>query len=237
MPYLPGVSIVIPCLNEQRTIQKTVKLCVQVLESLGVAGELIVADNDSRDSSSELAKGAGAQVVEVDIRGYGAALRSGIRAARFEKVVFLDGDLSYPISEIPMLLQPLISGQADLVLGSRLKGSIQPGAMPFLNRYLGTPILSFLIRLLFRIPVSDSNSGMRAISRDAFETLQLKCQGMEFASEMLVRAAQQKIRYTEVPISFFRDQRNGSSHLNRWADGFRHLLFILRAFFRQEAFR
>jgi glycosyltransferase involved in cell wall biosynthesis len=188
---------------------------------------VIVADNGSTDESRAIARGAGARVIDVPELGYGAALRHGIDAAQFEYVVFADADMSYPFTFAAKLLGPLDRGDADLVLGSRLRGSIEPKAMPFLNRHLGTPVLSFFIRVLFKLPTSDCNSGMRAIRKSVYEKLRLRSPGMEFASEMLVKVGQMKFRYAEVPIAFRRDARTRPPHLRRWRDGWRHLRFIL----------
>lgn len=222
-----GISVVIPCLNERATLTRAISDAQIGLNQLGLPSEIIVADNGSTDGSQGLAEQAGARVLEVAYRGYGSALHHGILAAKFSYVVFADADLSYPFQELNKLVTPLINNEADFVLGSRLAGVIHPEAMPLLNRYLGTPILSFLIRRLYGIPASDCNSGMRAILRDRHEELNLRCPGMEYASEMLIRVGQKNLRYTEVPISFYKDQRGRSPHLRRWRDGWRHLRFIL----------
>lgn len=225
--YHPGVSVIFPCLNERETIERAVTQAIRALAENGIEGEVVVADNGSTDGSPFLAHRAGARVVAVAQRGYGAALHAGIRAARFRWVVFADCDLSYPLEEIPKLIMPLASNDADLVLGSRLRGAIDRGAMPFLNRHLGTPVLSFLIRTLYKIPTSDCNSGMRALDRTLYDSLQLASPGMEYASEMLIRVGQKKWRYFETPISFRKDARNRAPHLRPWRDGWRHLRFIL----------
>jgi glycosyltransferase involved in cell wall biosynthesis len=222
-----GVSVVIPCLNEEKTIGQAVKSALKAIRGLRMSGEVIVADNGSNDESTEIAKKAGARIVEVPIKGYGAALHNGIQAAKYKWVAFADADLSYPFENLPTLIQPLKNGTAEFVLGTRLNGVIEPKAMPFLNRYLGTPVLSFLIRFFFGLPVSDCNSGFRALLTAKYDELNLTCPGMEYASEMLIRVTQHGLKYAEVPIRFCKDQRDRPPHLNRWSDGWRHLRFIL----------
>lgn len=219
--------MVIPCLNEAETISRAVKDAIAGIRAAGSSGEVIVADNGSSDGSRGLAAAAGARVVPVPLRGYGAALDAGIRSARYSCVVFADADLSYPFENIPVLVPPLRNGNTDFVLGSRLRGTIEKKAMPLLNRRLGTPVLSFLIRFLYGLPTSDCNSGMRAMLTSKYRELNLLCPGMEYASEMLIRAGQKGFRYREVPIAFRKDQRNRPPHLRRWRDGWRHLRFIL----------
>jgi len=214
-------------LNESETISRAVREAVLGIRNSGLQGEVVVADNGSSDGSQAIAIDAGARVVPASLKGYGAALDTGIRSALYDYVVFADADLSYPFAEIPSLIAPLRDTGAEFVLGSRLLGTIQSGAMPLLNRYLGTPILSLLIRRLYNIRTSDCNSGMRAVLRQRYLDLGLRCPGMEYASEMLIRVSQRNLRYAEVPISFHKDQRNRPPHLKRWRDGWRHLRFIL----------
>ena len=222
-----GVSVVIPCLNEAETLGRAISEALAGIKQTGLSGEVIVSDNGSTDGSQKIAAGLGARVILVEPRGYGAALHHGILEARYEIVVFADADLSYPFRDLPTLINPILCHQADLVLGTRLEGQIDPGSMPFLNRHLGTPVLSFLIRQLYGLPTSDCNSGMRALRRNHYPELQLICPGMEYATEMLIGAAQAKLRYTEVPIHFRKDARSRAPHLRRWRDGWRHLRFIL----------
>jgi glycosyltransferase involved in cell wall biosynthesis len=219
--------VIIPCLNEADTIQLAVREAYTALKSISQNGEVIVADNGSVDNSARLAEAAGARVVSIPSLGYGAVLDGGIRSARFSQVVFADADLSYQFSELERIVRPLQEGNADLVLGTRLKGNILPGAMPLLNRFLGTPVLSWMIRSLHSLPTTDCNSGYRAFILEKYLNLGITSQGMEFASEMLIRAAQNNLRYQEVPISFHRDQRKRSPHLRRWRDGWRHFKVIL----------
>jgi glycosyltransferase involved in cell wall biosynthesis len=220
-----GVTLVIPCLNEEKCIVPTIRWAQQVYREHALEGEILVVDNGCRDKTAELAREMGAQVVNAPRTGYGEALRAGFQNARFEYVVMCDADMSYPLSEMPRLLEPLKDG-ADIVIGNRLRGDIEPGAMPFLNRYLGTPVLSWLIRRLHRVPAYDCNSGFRAIRKSGLERMKLKSRGMELASEMIIRSGALKLIYKEIEIPFYRDQRGARSHLNRWRDGMRHLRVI-----------
>lgn len=222
-----GVSVVIPCLNEAHTIQEVIKEAWAGLASLGISGEVIVVDNGSADDSIALAEAAGARVLREPRKGYGATVDAAIRAADYSVTVFADADLSYPLSELGTLVTPLLEDKADFVLGSRLRGSVQKGAMPFLNRYVGTPVLNMVIRLLYSFRTSDCNSGMRALRTTLYPSLRLKSLGMEYASEMLIRVAQRRLRYAEVPITFRPDARGRRPHLRRWHDGWRHLRFII----------
>jgi len=218
------VSIVMPCLNEEKTVGICVKKAKEGLKKAGFKGEVVVCDNGSADNSIKMAKKAGARVVIESRRGYGSAYLAGIKAAKGEWLVIGDSDGTYDFGDIPKLIKPLNSG-FDLVIGSRLKGRIKKGAMPLLNRFLGTPVLNFFLRLFYQIKVSDSQSGLRAFSRSAFEQLKLKTLGMEFASEMLVRASCEGLKISEVPISYF--PRITPSKLSRFRDAWRHLRFML----------
>ncbi len=222
----PDVSVVMPCLNEAETVERCVLAAREALSGAGLAGEVIVADNGSTDGSREIAARAGARVVEVSERGYGAALRGGIAAARGARVVMGDADDSYDFGAVPAFVEKLDAGY-DLVMGSRFRGRIEPGAMPFLHRRLGNPVLSFLGRLFFRIRVSDFHCGIRAFRKDAIERLGLKTTGMEFASEMIVKAALFGLRTGEIPVTLRRDGRSRPPHLRTWRDGWRHLRFLL----------
>jgi glycosyl transferase family 2 len=220
------LSIVLPCLNEAETLETCIRKARQSLESLGVVGEVVVADNGSTDGSQELARAAGARVVPVDRRGYGAALQGGISAARGEYVLMADADDSYALDDIGGFLEALRGG-ADLVMGNRFKGGIEPGAMPFLHRYLGNPVLSWAGRRLFRTPIGDFHCGMRAFRRDRVLALGVRTDGMEFASEMVVRASLEGLRIAEVPTVLRPDGRSRPPHLRTWRDGWRHLRFLL----------
>ena len=218
----PRVSVVIPCLDEAETIGE----CVRVARAAaGERGEVVVADNGSSDGSAEIADAAGARVVREPRRGYGRAYLAGLRTARGELVVMGDGDLSYDFAEVPRFVRELEAG-ADLVLGNRM-ASIQPGAMPFLNRYVGNPLTTGLVRALFRPGVGDVWCGLRAIRRDALQRLELRSGGMEFALEMVVRASQRGMVIRELDVEL--RPRGGESKLAPFRDGFRGVGFVLAA--------
>jgi glycosyltransferase involved in cell wall biosynthesis len=221
------LSIVIPCLNEAQTVGTCVAKAVGFLERRQIRGEVVVADNGSSDGSADIARAAGARVIEVPLRGYGAALRAGIAAAQSRFVIMGDADDSYDFSDPIRFLEELRAG-ADLVMGNRFRGGIEPGAMPFLNRYLGNPVLSFIGRLFFRIPIRDFHCGIRGFSRDTMVALDPRATGMEFASEMVALAALAGLKITEVPTTLAVDGRSGRSHLRPWRDGWRHLRLLLR---------
>lgn len=225
------LSIVIPCLNEIDTIALVVDDAYINASRLLPQDEfeVIVADNGSVDGTLTVLRrlSAKCRVVHVPIRGYGAALHWGICMAKGTYVLFADADMSYPFSNTKKLIDLAATKQADLVLGSRLRGTIEPKSMPFLNRYLGTPVLTLLIRILYGLPTSDCNSGMRVVRRDFYERLPMLSPGMEWASELLVRTGLAGGSYFEVPIEFKKDQRGRHPHLARWHDGWRHLKSIL----------
>ncbi|HTS03469.1 MAG TPA: glycosyltransferase family 2 protein [Thermoanaerobaculia bacterium] len=225
-PGTPAVSVVMPCLNEAETVGRCVAEARAALERAGLDGEVVVADNGSTDGSQELARAAGARVVSVATRGYGAALAGGFAAARGEYVVMGDADLSYDFGAVPDFVAALDAG-ADLVMGSRFAGRIEKGAMPPLHRWLGNPALSGLGRLFFRAGVSDFHCGLRAFRRASLETLDLRTTGMEYASEMVVKAALFGLAIAEFPVTLRRDGRSRPPHLNTWRDGWRHLRFLL----------
>jgi len=220
------LTILMPCLNEAATVAACVDAAHQALRDFGVPGEVLVADNGSTDGSRELATAHGARVVPVAERGYGAALLAGIEAARGRYIVMGDADQSYDFGEAGRYLDKLREGY-DLVMGNRFDGAIEPGAMPSLHRYLGNPVLSGLGRLFFGSPVGDFHSGMRGFRRDAMTGLHLRTTGMEFASEMIVRASLAKLRIGEVPTTLRPDRRGRPPHLRTWRDGWRHLRFLL----------
>lgn len=219
------LSIVIPCLNEEQTLGLVVKKAKASLKRLGIEGEVIVADNGSTDRSIEIAEGLGARVVHVPQRGYGCALIAGMQAAQGKYLMMGDADDSYNFEEIDPFMEEIEKGY-DLVMSTRLKGRIEPGAMPFLHRYLGTPVLTFLLNRLFKLRISDCNSGMRCLTKEAFERMQLSSHGMEFASEMLIKAGLLHLKIKEIPITLYKDKRNRPPHLNTWRDGWRHLKFM-----------
>ena len=220
------VSIVMPCLNEAETIATCVRSARGVLDASGIPGEVLVADNGSTDGSQALAQSAGAIVVNVPERGYGAALMGGITAAKGRFIVMGDADDSYDFGAVPAFVAALEQGK-DLVMGSRFAGTIESGAMPFLHRWLGNPVLTGLGRLLFRAPISDFHCGIRAFRRDAVERMGLRTTGMEFASEMVVKSTLFGLRIGEIPVTLRRDGRSRPPHLRTWRDGWRHLRFLL----------
>ena len=220
------LTILMPCLNEAETIAACIDKASEFLARSGVAGEILIADNGSSDGSVEYAVARGVRVVAVTERGYGAALRAGIAAARGRFVVIGDADDSYDFSRLDPYLAKLRDG-CDLVMGNRFAGGIAPGAMPFLHRYLGNPVLSLIGRMFFHSGIGDFHCGLRGFRRDAILALDLKTSGMEFASEMVVRAALNRLVIAEVPTTLAVDGRSRPSHLRTWADGWRHLRFLL----------
>jgi glycosyltransferase involved in cell wall biosynthesis len=220
------LTILMPCLNEAETLERCVRKARDYLERSGVVGEVVVADNGSTDGSQALAKAAGARVVDIPERGYGAALLGGIRAANGRYVIMGDSDDSYDFSALDDFVAALRDGQ-QLVMGNRFKGGIRPGAMPPLHRYLGNPVLSTIGRVFFRSPCGDFHCGLRGFARDAILSLDLQAPGMEFASEMVVKATIRKLRIAEVPITLWPDGRSRPPHLRSWRDGWRHLRFLL----------
>ena len=220
------LTILMPCLNEAETLATCIGKAQRFLERAGIAGEVLIADNGSTDGSQQLAVAAGARVVDVAERGYGAALQGGIAAARGRYVLMADADDSYALEDLEPFVVALRGG-ADLVMGNRFRGGIEPGAMPFLHRYLGNPVLSYLGRLFFKIPVGDFHCGMRAFRRDKVLALGLRTTGMEFASELVVRSSLAGWTITEVPTTLRPDGRSRSPHLRTWRDGWRHLRFLL----------
>jgi glycosyltransferase involved in cell wall biosynthesis len=222
-PSAVKVSVVIPCLNEAASIERCVERARQALEQRGWQGEVIVADNGSEDGSADLAKAAGALVVYEPRRGYGSAYLAGFAAATGEYVVMADADLTYDFGDIPRFVEELDRG-ADLVMGNRMKG-IQPGAMPWLHRYVGNPVLTGILNLFFRTGVRDAHCGMRAVRRAVLPRLDLRTTGMEFASEMVIRAGKARLAIAEIPIHYH--PREGDSKLSSFRDGWRHLRFLL----------
>jgi hypothetical protein len=220
------LTILMPCLNEAETLATCIRKARQFLETAGVEGEILIADNGSTDGSIEIATSESTRVVNVPARGYGAALIGGIEAARGRFVIMGDADDSYDFANLSPFLDELRGG-ADLVMGNRFRGGIAPGAMPASHRYLGNPVLSWLGRLFFHIPVGDFHSGLRGFRTDRIRALGLSTLGMEFASEMVVRSALARYRITEVPTTLAKDGRSRPPHLRTWRDGWRHLRFLL----------
>jgi len=222
----PEISFVLPCLNESATIANCIEQVHDTIDQLNTSAEIIVADNGSDDASPEIAWNMGARIIDAPIRGYGAALIFGCRAAKGDYIVIGDADGSYDFRQAIPMIKHLRQG-FDLVIGTRFKGKIKPGAMPWLNQYLGNPVLTGILNLFYQSSLSDAHCGLRAFRREIFEHLDLQCTGMEFASEMIVKASLKGMSLTEVPITYFPDGRDHQSHLNPWRDGWRHLRFLL----------
>lgn len=220
------LTILMPCLNEAQTIEVCIRKAKDFLARRNISGEVLIADNGSTDGSIAIAEAEGARVVPIAERGYGAALIGGIEAARGDYIIMGDADDSYDFSALEGFVENLRGGD-DLVVGNRFRGGIDPGAMPKLHRYLGNPVLSLIGRVFFKIPVGDFHCGLRGFRRDAIRALDLQTSGMEFASEMVVRAGLENLRISEVPTTLRPDGRDRAPHLRTWRDGWRHLKFLL----------
>jgi glycosyltransferase involved in cell wall biosynthesis len=218
------VSVVMPCLNEEKTIGACVTKALEGIRRTGLPGEVVVADNGSTDRSVEIATELGARVVHQPRRGYGNAYRAGFEAARGKYIVMGDSDDTYDFREIDQLIQKLREGN-EYVLGSRFKGEILPGAMPWLHQYIGNPVLTGILNFMFGLKSSDAHSGLRAFTKEAYRRMRLQTTGMEFASEMVINAARAKLKVAEVPITYY--PREGESKLRSFRDGWRHLRFML----------
>ncbi|WP_020176022.1 glycosyltransferase family 2 protein [Methyloferula stellata] len=226
----PDVTIVMPCLNEAKWLPTCIANAKEAVEALrhdlGLNGEIIIADNGSTDGSQLIARALGVRVVEVGRRGYGAALVGGLEAANGTYLVMGDADGSYDFRECVAMVRCLTEG-ADMCMGSRFKGRIEPGAMPWKNRYIGNPALTFVLNLFFRAGVSDAHCGLRALTKSSFDRLDLSGRGMEFASELIIKAALKKLKIVEVPATLSCDLRDRPPHLRPWRDGWRHLRYLL----------
>jgi len=223
------VTILMPCLNEAETLADCIAAARRGLAKAGVEGEILIADNGSTDGSQDIARKLGARVVDVPEKGYGNALRTGMEAAQGEFLIMGDSDHSYDFAEIKPFVEKLRTG-ADLVMGCRMPaggGKIIPGAMPWTHRWIGNPVLTFIGRLLFRCPSHDFHCGLRALTKEAFHKMDLRTTGMEFASEMVIKASLRGLRIEEVPITLHKDGRSRPPHLRSWRDGWRHLRFML----------
>ena len=220
------LTILMPCLDEAETLETCIRMARNFLARSNIAGEVLVADNGSTDGSQAIAVRNGARVVEVREKGYGAALLGGIRAAHGKYVIMGDADASYDFSRLEGFVEKLRNGY-ELVMGNRFRGGIAPGAMPALHKYLGNPVLSGIGRLLFRSPCKDFHCGLRGFNRESVMRLDLQTTGMEFASEMVVKATLQNLRIVEVPTTLSPDGRSRAPHLRSWRDGWRHLRFLL----------
>jgi len=220
------VSVVIPCLNEAGTVGDCVEKALKGVEAAGVSGEVIVADNGSTDGSVDIATESGARIVPVATKGYGHALRAGIEAARGQFIVMGDADDTYDFGEIPKFVDGWRQGY-DLVMGNRFGGEIRPGAMPWTHRYIGNPVLSGVLRILFHTNIHDAHCGMRGFTADAYRRMDVRTTGMEFASELVIKAAKLDCKMTEIPVTLWPDRRTGAPHLRSVPDGWRHLRFML----------
>jgi len=220
------VSVVMPCLNEARTVGRCIDKALGAFQAMGVHGEVVVADNGSTDGSPAIAREHGAKVVAVARRGYGNALQAGIAAASGQYVIMGDADDSYDFSQLHAFVDRLRAGH-DLVMGNRFQGGIRPGAMPWLHRYIGNPVLTGILNLFYHSPIHDAHCGLRGFRKDSYQRLGLKTEGMEFASEMVVKACLNHQRMTEVPIVLYPDGRDRPPHLRSFRDGWRHLRFLL----------
>lgn len=220
-----GVSVVIPCLNEEQSVAQVVQMALEGIRAAGETGEVIVVDNGSTDRSAEMAARAGARVIVEPERGYGAALRCGFREARYDIMVMADADLSYDLTQLSQLTEPIRKNEADFVVGNRMR-NIRPGAMPWLHRYIGNPLLSLMLRLMFHHHVvRDAHCGMRAIAATAYQRLRCVTTGMEFASEMIIQAIRNNLRIVNRDIVYH--PRIGQSKLKSFRDGWRHLRFMM----------
>lgn len=220
------LTILMPCLNEEGTISKCIAMAFDSIRKNGLSAEVLIADNGSTDNSVSIAEKLGARVVSVKEKGYGSALKAGIKEANGKYIIMGDSDCSYDFGEISLFIDRLREGY-DLVMGNRFKGGIKDGAMPFLHRYVGNPILSFIGRLFFQSSIGDFHCGLRGFNRQSIINIGLTTTGMEFASEMVVKATLNKLKITEVPTILYPDERNKPPHLNTWSDGWRHLRFLL----------
>jgi len=222
----PELSIVMPCLNEAETLAICIGKAQSFLDNNKVNGEIIIADNGSTDGSIAIAESHNARLIHVDQKGYGCALKAGINAAKGTYIIMGDADDSYDFSNLMPYLKALREGH-DLVMGNRFKGDIEKDAMPFLHQYLGNPVLSFIGGLFFKIDIGDFHCGLRGFSKSAYEKMNLKTSGMEFASEMVVKSKLNSLSIAEVPIKLFKDGRTRAPHLKTWSDGWRHLRFLM----------
>lgn len=228
-PRETQLTILMPCLNEAETLAACIRKAQASLLSLGIPGEVLIADNGSQDGSQEIAEKLGARVVPVAEKGYGQALRGGVAAARGRWIIMGDADDSYDFSSLGPFVEKLQAGN-DLVMGCRMPwggGTVLPGAMPWKHRWIGNPVLSFIGRLFFRCPVTDFHCGLRGFQKDAYEKMDLKTTGMEFASEMVIKATLKGMKISEVPITLHPDGRSRPPHLRSWRDGWRHLRFMM----------
>lgn len=227
------LTVILPCLNEEKTIGKCISKALECMRVNGIAGEVLVADNGSTDKSAAIAESLGARVVHVEQKGYGSALLGGIEAANGKYSIMGDADDSYDFSLLMPYIKKLREGY-DLVMGNRFKGGIEKGAMPFLHRYLGTPVISFIGRTLYHNKIGDFNCGMRGFNTQRMRDLGLKSTGMEFASEQIIQCSLHSYKIAEVPTTLSKDGRDRKPHLNTWRDGYRHLRLLVVTKFKKD---
>lgn len=230
------LTILMPCLNEAKTLPFCIAKAQQFIQTNNIDGEILIADNGSSDNSIAVAESLGARVINVAARGYGAALLGGIDAAHGKYIIMGDADASYDFASVMPFVEKLRSGY-DLVMGNRFKGGVEKGAMPFLNHYLGNPVLTTIGRILFHVPIKDFHCGLRAFNKETITKIGLITPGMEFASEMVIKAALKKLKITEVPTVLYPDKRGKPPHLRRWRDGWRHLRLLFKLKLQQSAIR
>jgi len=228
------VTILMPCLNESKTIKSVILEIQEEIAKLPktVETEILIVDNGSKDKSVSIARSLGARVIKEKRKGYGSALKKGISCAKGDIVIFGDCDKSYRFSYIKDFIKKIEEG-ADLVIGNRFKGTIEKGAMPFSHRYIGTPMISFIGRLIYKTNIKDFNCGLRALKKENILKLNLKSDGMEYASEMIIKAQKNKLNVQEIPIDFYCDQRDRKPHLKTIPDGFRHLKVLIRGMYEK----
>lgn len=220
------VSVVMPCLNEEKTVGICVEKAVKTLKRLGIKGEVVVSDNGSKDRSVAIAKKKGARVVSQPKRGYGNAYLKGFEEAKGKYIIMADSDDTYDFTDLKRFILPLREGY-DMVMGTRLKGTIEKDAMPWLHKYIGNPFLSWFLRMLFKTKISDAHCGMRSFTKEAYKRMHLKTTGMEFASEMVINAAKAGLKIKEIPITLHAN-KDRRPHLNSIRDGWRHLRFMMQ---------
>lgn len=219
------ISVVMPCLNEAETLGICIEKAQKTLDTLGIVGEVVIADNGSTDNSVAIAEDLGAHIVHQQTRGYGAAYLTGFNAAQGQYIIMGDSDNTYDFTDLKRFLMPLREGY-DMVMGNRFQGEILPGAMPWTNRYIGNPILSGMLRVMFQTAISDAHCGMRSFTAAAYKRMDLKTTGMEFASEMVIKAIEANLKIQEIPITYH--PRGGDSKLNAIRDAARHVIFMLK---------
>ena len=223
----PYLSIVLPCLNEEKTLKICIEKCFRVFSGLNISGEIIISDNGSTDNSVKIAQDMGVNVVHCSQKGYGNALLAGLKSANGVYLAMCDADNTYDILELKNYVRAL-TNDTDMVIGTRLKGFIEQGAMPALHRYFGTPFLTIITNILYGTKITDINCGMRLFKKEAFDAINFKSGGMEFATDLIIEFKLHKFNIKEIPISLYKDVKGRKPHLRPFRDGFRHLFLILR---------